>query len=179
MRRQGPGRSGPSMRRVALGLACLLLFGPLVAQEKPSRTALSTQDRETLKTCVTVPIYVPAYLPAGLTRSELEASYNSYTLAYSTPDCVLSISGTKRQLPPDLNFKTPLEGEVQMKVGHPELGMGKLCWLPRKVDALTTREEYAAGVFGKGTIAYDVVSTGELSPKEVQKFMKSLTLLKL
>ncbi len=167
------------MRRVALGLACLFLLSPLVAQEKPSRTALSTQDRETLKKCVTVPIYVPAYLPAGLTRSELEASYSSYTLAYSSPECILFISGTKREVPPELTFKPPLEGEVQMKVGHPELGMGKLCWLPRKVDALTTREEYAAGVFGKGTIAYDVVSTGALSPKEVQKFMKSLVLLKL
>lgn len=176
------------MRRLVLVLLALAL--PLWGKPSPSPSPkpvaaptalpLSPEHRATLGACQAVPVYVPSYLPSGFSLKEVEGSYSSYTLGYqNAKNCSLWLEGNRRDRPPDLKMGKPAPGEVQLKVKHPVLGVGKLCWLPRENDPHRIREEYSYGVLaGKSNVAYDVGTLGPVAPQEVQKFMQGLVLLK-
>ncbi len=138
---------------------------------------MSAYDKGVLAKCVAVPVYVPSYLPAGLTRQEIEGNYNSYQISYGDDEALLWVQGIKRDKPGDIAFKPKQADEVQIRIKHPVLGDGKLCWFPHQEDGLKRRLEYSYGVLTRGGVTYDIGSTGTLAPQEVQKFMQGLVKL--
>lgn len=164
------------MRPILLLVLALAL--PLVA----APPSFKPEDLALLARCTSLPIYVPGYLPKGLKQVEIEADYSHYMISYGDNEVLLWVQGIRREKPGDITFLPKKEGEVQIKIKHPVLGAGKLCWFPHREDGQVQRLEYSYGVLTKDGVTYDVGSTegskGTLDPREIQKFMQGLVLLK-